>query len=67
MVEFCRNRPPYWPTIGPAMTRHALARHVPEGPGVIDPVGKLLFTILAAFAQFERDLIRERTKDRSQP
>ena len=49
------------------MTRHALARHVPEGPGVIDPVGKLLFTILAAFAQFERDLIRERTKDRSQP
>ena len=27
------------------------------------PQGKLFFTILAAFAEFERDLIRERTKD----
>jgi DNA invertase Pin-like site-specific DNA recombinase len=27
------------------------------------PQGKLFFTILAAFAQFERDLIRERTRD----
>jgi DNA invertase Pin-like site-specific DNA recombinase len=27
------------------------------------PQGKLFFTILAAFAEFERDLIRERTRD----
>jgi DNA invertase Pin-like site-specific DNA recombinase len=29
----------------------------------ISPQGKLFFTILAAFAEFERDLIRERTKN----
>lgn len=27
------------------------------------PVGKMFFTILAAFAEFERDLIAERTRD----
>jgi len=27
------------------------------------PQGRLFFTILAAFAEFERDLIRERTRD----
>jgi len=34
-------------------------------PGSYSPTGegKLFFTILAAFAEFERDLIRERTRD----
>lgn len=33
----------------------------PQGDGG-DPMGKLLLTMLAAVAEFERDLIRERTK-----
>ena len=52
---------------------HELAEQIRErgaklqiGPTVhdpADPFGVLFFTILAAFAQFERDLIRMRTRD----
>ena len=47
------------------ITSLADRRHrVPQPPGGIDtttPGGKLVFHVLAALAEFERDLIRERT------
>ena len=36
---------------------------VKEGFDLTTPMGKLLFGILAAFAEFERNVIAERTKD----
>ena len=45
------------------MSRAILAICLDQPIDTTSPQGKLFFMILAVFAEFERDLIRERTKD----
>ena len=44
----------------------AISQGIDVKPGG-DAISRLLLTMLSGVAEFERDLIRERTKDRSQP